>query len=73
MPKMLKGTGDFHPPEDEDLPVCRICEGSGVVTDGCVSCGSAGCDGAHWEDCPNCNGTGYQPEPEFDPGIEVDE
>lgn len=60
----LPGIGDFHPPEDENPPECERCDGSGAT----------------WHDdidsmyvCPDCNGTGYQPEPEYEPGIEVEE
>jgi DnaJ-class molecular chaperone len=64
MAKMLKGTGDFDPPEDEDPPECSGCNGMGR----CWDVASYG-----YYDCPDCNGTGYQPEPEYEPGIEVDE
>jgi len=63
MPKMLKGTGDFPPPEDEDLPECERCDGAGAVF----------VFNSDPFTCPDCNGTGYQPEPEYEPGIEVDE
>jgi DnaJ-class molecular chaperone len=64
MAKMLKGTGDFHPPEDEDPPECDTCNGMGRVWD-VTSYG--------YLDCDTCGGTGYQPEPEYEPGIEVEE
>lgn len=63
MAKMLKGTGDFHPPEDVDPPECGNCDGFGTVWD----------DKAHvYVDCDTCGGTGYQPESEYEPGIEVE-
>lgn len=62
----LPGTGDFGPPEDEDLPECSTCHGEQSVWHDCEH----GCDecvpvGLVW--CPDCNGTGYQPAPEYDP------
>ena len=64
MASMLKGTGDFHPPEDEDPPECDTCNGMGRVWD-VTTYG--------YLDCDTCGCTGYQPEPEYEPGIEVDE
>ena len=70
-PRNLPGTGDFDPPDDDDPPECDACEGTGGVRCNCLTgsrCGDAGI-----VTCPDCNGTGYQPEPEYEPGIEVDE
>ena len=58
----LPGIGDASPPDDIEPPECGNCE-----------------DGLVWSDhtgyvtCEDCNGTGYQPELEHEPGIEVDE
>ena len=60
----LPGIGDASPPEDEDPPECDECNGMGRVWD-VTSYG--------YLDCDTCGGTGYQPEPEYEPGIEVDE
>lgn len=71
MAKMLKGTGDFDPPEDEDQPECRTCEGAGVNR--CEYCDADTCDACGMTgvlECGDCNGTGYQPEPEYEPGLE---
>jgi DnaJ-class molecular chaperone len=64
MVRMPKGTGDFDPPEDEDPPECSDCNGMGRVWD---------VTAYGYLDCDTCGGTGYQPEPEYEPGIEVEE
>ena len=59
----LPGIGDADPPEDVEPPECGDCNGMGrvwnVLTYG-------------YDDCDTCNGTGYQPAPEYEPGIEVE-
>ena len=60
----LPGIGDSDPPEDEDPPECGECNGMGRVWD---------VTNYGYLDCDTCGGTGYQPEPEYEPGIEVDE
>ena len=67
----LPGIGDASPPEDEDPPECSTCGSYGEILH--PTCGGDGRDDCHmgYAVCPDCNGTGYQPEPEYEPGIEV--
>jgi len=69
----LPGTGDFPPPEDLEAPDCYRCDGTGGVRCNCHRGTCHRCGDAGIVTCPDCNGTGYQPEPEYEPGIEVDE
>jgi DnaJ-class molecular chaperone len=57
----LPGIGNFDPPEDEDLPECSECEGDGRIYDPPIY---------GWVKCPDCNGTGYEPKPEYEPPME---
>lgn len=72
MPKMLKGTGDFPPPEDLEAPDCDECDWHGEVLH--TACGGhGGCDDCRmgYATCPGCNGTGYRnTEPDPDVGLD---
>ena len=57
----LPGIGDSDPPEDEDPPECGECNGMGRVWD---------VTNYGYLDCDTCNGTGKEPEPEYDPPME---
>lgn len=63
---MPKQPNDRHldPPDDDEAPECGECNGMGRVWD-VTTYG--------YLDCDTCSGTGYRPEPEYEPGIEVDE
>lgn len=71
----LPGIGDADPPEDEDWPECSTCDGYGTVEKfTCSACLRDGCaeHGMTGEfACPDCNGTGYEPnEPDPDVGLD---
>ena len=51
--KNLPGTGDYDPPDDDDLPECSDCNGMGRVWD---------VTAYGYLDCDTCHGTGYQPD-----------
>lgn len=57
MTRMLKGTGDFPPPEGEDPPACGECEGTGWLTNSGDTSSTK---------CGHCKGTGEEPEKESD-------
>jgi hypothetical protein len=50
----------LDPPDDDELPECERCDGTGGIKCYCLTghkCGWAGI-----VECPDCNGTGYQPD-----------
>lgn len=66
----LPGIGDASPPDDDEAPDCRRCDGTGGVRctchrGTCHKCGDAGI-----VTCSKCNGTGREPAPDFEPDFD---
>ncbi len=54
----------LDPPDEQEAPECSECNGMGRVWDA---------TNYGYLDCDTCNGTGYEPEPEYEPPMEREE